>query len=135
MRTIDLIVSPLLTRLFSKVDNASLTLFRIGWGWIIMLWAWDYLTKGQLRVLYVEPRFHFTYQYFDWVQPIPGIGMYLMFVVLILLGLAIAVGVYYRLASLLFAIGFTYFFLLEQTNYQNHYYLMVLLSWLCCLGC
>lgn len=98
-----------------------------------MVWAWDYLTRGQLRTLYVEPRFHFTYQYFDWVQPIPGIGMYLMFVAFILLGLAVAVGFYYRLASLLFALGFTYFFLLEQTNYQNHYYLMVLLSWVCCL--
>lgn len=59
--------------------------------------------------------------------------MYLMFVAFILLGLAIAVGFYYRLVSLLFALGFTYFFLLEQTNYQNHYYLMVLLSWVCCL--
>ena len=29
-----------------------------------------------------------------------------------------------------FAIGFTYFFLLERTNYQNHYYLLMLLSWL-----
>lgn len=121
--------SSLLSKLFAPVDNASLTLYRIGWGCVVTTWAWDYLTSGRVRMLYVEPQFHFTYRYFDWVHPWPGIGMYLHFIALILLGVAITLGFRYRLASFLFAIGFTYVFLLEQTNYQNHYYLVTLLSW------
>lgn len=93
-------------------------------------WAWDYLTRGRVAYFYVQPRFHFTYWLFDWVRPLPGVGMYLLFLSLAILGLCIALGCFYRLASLLFAAGFTYVFLLDATNYQNHYYLIILLSWL-----
>lgn len=121
--------SALLSKLFAPVDNASLTVFRIGWGLILAAWSWDYLTSGRVTMLYVEPSFHFTYQYFDWVKPWPGPGMYFHFIALLCCALAITIGFYYRIASLLFALGFTYVFLLEQTNYQNHYYLVVLISW------
>src|SRR5436190_19854276 len=93
-------------------------------------WAWDYLTSGRVRYYYIEPRFHFTYYPFDWAQPLPGVGMYVLFLALAILAVAIAAGCCYRLACLLFAAGFTYVFLLDATNYQNHYYLIVLLSWL-----
>jgi hypothetical protein len=120
----------LLARLLRPVDIASLVLFRIGFGSLMAWWAWDYLASGRVRFLYVEPRFHFTYYGYDWVQPWPGPGMYLHFVGLALLGVAIAFGCCYRLAAALFAAGFTYVFLLDATNYQNHYYLIMLLSWL-----
>jgi hypothetical protein len=48
---------------------------------------------------------------------------------LIVLAVCIAAGCCYRLACILFAAGFTYVFLLDATNYQNHYYLIILLSW------
>lgn len=92
-------------------------------------WAWDYLTTGRVRFLYIEPQFHFTYYPFDWVRPWSAAGMYLHFLALTLLGLAIAFGFFYRLATILFALGFTYVFLLDAANYQNHYYLVILLSW------
>jgi vitamin K-dependent gamma-carboxylase len=96
---------------------------------MMAMWAWDYLAIGRVTQLYVDPGFHFTYLFFDWVTPWPGSGMYLHFVGLILLALCISAGFIYRIASLLFAIGFTYFFLLDRTNYQNHYYLICLISW------
>jgi len=92
-------------------------------------WAWDYLSLGIVRRIYVEPEFHFTYYGFDWVQPWPGNGMYVHFLVLMVASLFICVGFLYRLSALTLAIGFTYFFLLERTNYQNHYYLIVLIAW------
>ena len=51
------------------------------------------------------------------------------FSALAILGLCIAAGCCYRVACVLFALGFTYVFLLDATNYQNHYYLIILLSW------
>jgi HTTM domain/Vitamin K-dependent gamma-carboxylase, lumenal domain len=120
--------SALLTRLLTPVDLASLVFFRTGFGAIIAWWAWDYLTSGRVRYYYVEPRFHFTWYPLDWVHPWPGAGMYLHFLALVVAALAIAAGCCYRLACLLFAAGFTYVFLLDATNYQNHYYLIALLS-------
>jgi hypothetical protein len=120
----------LLARLFAPIDIASLCFFRIGFGAMMAWWAWDYLSSGRMRFFYVQPRFHFTYFPFDWVRPWPGDGMFLHFLALAALALAIAFGLCYRLASVLFAVGFTYVFLLDATNYQNHYYLLLLTSWM-----
>jgi hypothetical protein len=102
--------------------------FRVGFGAIAAWWAWDYLATGRVRYYYIQPRFHFTYVPFEWVHPWPGVGMYLHFLALIVLALCIAAGCFYHLACVLFAFGFAYVFLLDATNYQNHYYLIILLS-------
>ena len=123
----------LLGHLLAPVDIASLVFFRVGFGAIAAWWAWNYLTDGRVDYYYVQPRFHFTYFLFGWVKPWPGIGMYLHFLALAILGLCIAAGCCYRIACVLFALGFTYVFLLDATNYQNHYYLIILLSWVLAL--
>jgi hypothetical protein len=56
--------------------------------------------------------------------------MYGVFFGLMVLAILIAAGWFYRVATLLFATGFSYVFLLERTNYQNHYYLVCLISWI-----
>lgn len=124
------ILSRLLGRLFSRVDLASLAIFRIGFGLLLAGWGVDYLVTGRVWHLYIVPRFHFTYFPFDWVRPLPGTLMYVHFIVLVAMALGIALGLFYRVAATLFAVAFTFFFLLERTNYQNHYYLVMLLSWL-----
>ena len=122
--------SRLLKSLLAPVDIAGLVVFRMGFGLIAAWWAVDYLVRGRMNVAYLVPKFHFTYYGFDWIQPWPAWGMHLHFAVLALTALAIAVGFYYRAATFVFAVGLTYVFLLDRTNYQNHYYLLVLISWL-----
>ena len=111
------------------VDNASVTLFRIGFGAMFSWWAWDYLASGRVQSLYIEPHFHFSYQYFEWVHPLPANGLIIVFLAIVLLGMLVCAGAFYRCSSLLLALVFTYVFLLEKTNYQNHYYLMMLIAW------
>ena len=111
------------------VDGASCFVFRIAFGLLMAKWSWDYLATGRVAVLYIEPAFHFTYPGFEWVRPWPGEGMYWHFLALLAASLCIAAGCCFRIASLLFAAGFTYFFLLERTNYQNHYYMVMLIAW------
>jgi hypothetical protein len=114
---------------FLRVDNAGVTFFRIAFGCLMAAWAWNYLSSGRVTRLYIEPSFNFTYYGFDWVEPLPGNGMYLHFVAIMVLSLMIAAGFLYRLASCGFAIAMIYVFLLDRTNYQNHYYLI------CLFGC
>ena len=118
-----------LTQFFLPVDNASITLFRIGFGAMFSWWAWDYLATGLVHSIYIEPKFHFTYLPFDWVHPFRSNGMIAVFLAIVLLGILVCAGVFYRWSSLLLALSFTYVFLLERTNYQNHYYLMILIAW------
>jgi hypothetical protein len=120
----------LLGRLFAPVDIAWLVYFRIAFGVLMAVEAARYLLLGHVYRYYVEPEYLFTYPGFDWVRPWPGPGMYLHVAALGILSAAMAAGFFYRAASALFFLGFTYIFLLDKARYLNHFYLIVLLSFL-----
>ncbi len=118
------------SRLWEPVDIAFLAFFRMGFG-LIMGWeVWRYFNKGWIGRYWVEPDFFFTYLGFGWVKPWPGNGMYIHFAVLGVLALCIMLGIQYRISAVLFWLGFTYVFLLDQTHYLNHFYLISLISFL-----
>jgi vitamin K-dependent gamma-carboxylase len=119
-----------LGRLFAPVDIASLVFFRIAFG-VIMVWeVAKYFVHGWIRTYYIDPSFHFTYYGFGWVQPWPGYGMYLHFLVLGVLAACVALGLWYRVSIVLFFVAFTYVYLLDQALYLNHFYLAALVSFL-----
>jgi vitamin K-dependent gamma-carboxylase len=120
-------------RLFEPVDGASLAVFRILFGAILLWEVWRYFTNDWIARYFIEPTFHFTYYGFDWVQPWPGNGMRWHFAALGVLAACIMLGLFYRIATPLFFLGFTYVFLLEQARYLNHFYFVALLAFLLCL--
>jgi len=89
-----------------------------------------YFHYGWIRRYWIQPDFFFTFPGFEWVQPWGGNGMYLHFMFLGILALCIMLGFLYRICTVLFFVGFTYVFLLDQSNYLNHFYLISLLSFL-----
>ncbi len=122
------LLSRLLGVLLAPVDIAGIVFFRIAFG-ALMLWeVWRYLDNGWIAEFYIDPAFHFTYYGFGWISPWPGAGMYLHFAVLAVAALGIALGCWYRISVALFFLGYTYVFLLEQATFNNHYYLISLLS-------
>ena len=114
----------------TPVDIAVLAYFRVAFG-AIMLWEmWRYSSYGWISRYWIEPSFHFTYWGFDWIRPWPGVGMYIHFGVMALLALFILLGMWYRLSAILFFLGFSYIFLLEQAQYLNHFYLVCLIAFI-----
>jgi vitamin K-dependent gamma-carboxylase len=111
------------------VSAESTVVFRMAFGLVMAFWCFDYLRTGRVSLLCSPDLFHFSYPGFDWVQPWPGHGMNLQFIAMMVSALCIAAGAMYRVATVVFALGFTHFFLIDRTNYQNHYYLVMLLSW------
>lgn len=118
--------------LFKPVDISFLVFFRIVFGGIMLWEAYRYFTHGWITRYYVEPTFTFTYFGFSWVKPWPGQGMYIHFAVLGLAAACVMAGFMYRIAAPVFFLAFTYFFLLDQTRYLNHFYLVCLISFLMC---
>ena len=116
--------------LFKPVDISFLVFFRIVFGAIMSWEVYRYLTHAWISRYYIEPLINFTYYGFSWVRPWPGRGMYYHFYALGILAVCILLGFFYRIAATLFFFGFTYLFLLDQTRYLNHLYLIVLLSFL-----
>lgn len=89
-----------------------------------------YLRFGWVAKYYIEPSFHFTYYGFHWLSPWPAWGMYAHFVFMGLCAMGIALGYRFRLCAGLFTVAFSYVFLLEKAHYLNHFYVIILLSFL-----
>ncbi|MCB0586277.1 MAG: HTTM domain-containing protein, partial [Phaeodactylibacter sp.] len=110
--------------LFQPVNIASLVFFRIVFGIlgfadvlnICIYYHWTVNAFG-------PDQFRFRYYGFEWVRPFPEPFMSFFFLTLCGLALLIMLGKWYRISSLLFALGFTYVFLLEKAHYLNHGYL------------
>jgi hypothetical protein len=120
----------LVARFFEPVDVASIAVFRMAFGGLMLVEVLRYFAHGWIGAYFVRPRFHFTYAGFSWVRPWPGDWMYLHFAVLGLLSACIALGRFYRLATVGFFLGWTHVFLIDKANYLNHFYLICLLAFL-----
>jgi hypothetical protein len=119
-----------LRRLFEPVAIDFLVYFRMAFG-AIMLWEMvRYIEAGWVQRNFIDPPLHFTFYGFSWVRPWPGDGMHWHFYAMALLAACIATGLCYRLAALLFCIGFTHIFLIDQAFYLNHFYLVCLVSFI-----
>lgn len=116
--------------MFRPVDAASLAVFRVSFG-LIMLWEVSrYFGKGWIEKNYVKPQWFFKYYGFEWIQPWPGDGMYWHFAILGVLAALVTVGLFYRFAAIGLFLAFTYIFLIDQNQYKNHFYFASLLAFL-----
>ena len=118
--------------LFNPVDISFLVAFRILFGGIMLWEVYRYFTHGWIARYFVEPAVTFSYYGFSWVKPWPGRGMYIHFFVLGLAAACVMLGFVYRFAAPILFLTFTYSFLLDQTRYLNHFYLVCLISFLMC---
>ena len=114
--------------LFKHIDNSALIIFRIIFGLLIFLESVGAIATGWLRRTLIEPQFTFSFIGFEWLQPLPGNGMYVYYSVMGLFGLLVMVGYKYRWSMLAFTLMWTATYLMQKTSYNNHYYLLILLS-------
>ncbi len=118
--------------LAKSVDGSSLAVFRICFG-LVMVWhmtKYFYTNAGMTEIqrVFASPPIHFTYPGFAWVQPWSEPWLTVHFAVVAVAALLVALGLFTRTASAALFVGYTYIFLLEATLYNNHYYLICLLS-------
>jgi hypothetical protein len=118
--------------LFSRIDNSPLVIFRIFFGILISLESFGAILTGWVRRNLVDPDFTFSFIGFEWLQPLPGQGMYFYFILMGLMGVSVALGYRYRLSMIAFTLLWTGSYLMQKTAYNNHYYLLVLISAIMC---
>lgn len=115
--------------LFTPVHGSTLALFRILFGVIMGAQAFNKY-MDYVPYAFAPDRFHFTYPFADWIHPWGGDGMYVHIIVMGIAGICIGLGLFYRISSLVFAFCYTMIFLIDKTNYNNHYYLISMLAWI-----
>ncbi|NMH88933.1 HTTM domain-containing protein [Flavivirga algicola] len=114
--------------LFKNIDNSALIVFRIIFGLLCFLESVGAIFTGWVKKTLVEPEFTFSFIGFEWLQPLPGSGMYFYYVIMGIFALGIMLGYKYRLSALCFTIMWAATYLMQKSSYNNHYYLLMLLS-------
>lgn len=119
--------------LHAPVASDSLVLMRAAIGGLLLWLVIHFYTSGNIGRLYLEQTLHFKYPFLGWVpDPTPG----LMNGALIAVGVSavlVALGLLYRIATVVIFVSWSYIFFCDQTAYQNHDYLMVLLTGMLCV--
>lgn len=108
---------------------APLAIFRAIFGLMLVISTARFLALGWVKELYINPQFFFSFYGFGFVKPL-GEWTYLLFAACGISALLVAIGWYYRQASIVLFLSFTYIELMDKSTYLNHYYFVSLLCFL-----
>ena len=113
--------------LFKQIDNSPLIVFRIIFGLLISLESFGAIFTGWITNTLIEPTFTFNFIGFNFLQPLPGNGMYFYFALMGVFGVLVMIGYKYKWSLGAFTIMWTCVYLMQKASYNNHYYLLILL--------
>lgn len=113
---------------FKNIDNSPLIVFRIFFGFLIACESFGAILTGWVHKVLIAPKFTFSFIELDWLQPLPGFGMYFYFIIMGLFGIAIMLGYRYRVAIVSYTILWAGVYFMQKTSYNNHYYLLLIIS-------
>ena len=113
-------------RLFLQIDNAPLIIFRIFLGFLLACETFGAILTGWVKNNLVTPKFTYSHIGMEWLQPLPGYGMYFYFALMGVLGLLVMIGYKYRWSLGLYTLLWAGAYFMQKTSYNNHYYLLLL---------
>ena len=113
-------------KLFQPIDNAPLIIFRIFFGFLLAAETFGAILTGWVKENFIKPEFTFSHIGMEWLQPLPGNGMYFYFATMGILGILVMIGYKYRLTLSAFTILWTLTYWMQKTSYNNHYYMLIL---------
>ena len=116
--------------LLRPVDASSLGLFRILFG-LLLLWQVFYIfNEDFVEKNFVLAYYHFPFSLFDWLhlKRLPPVFMHGLFSLMGAAALGMMAGLVFRFFTAVFFLTFFYVFLFEKSLYNDHYYLILLIS-------
>ncbi|MEZ6120764.1 MAG: HTTM domain-containing protein [Pirellulaceae bacterium] len=128
--------------LATSVDGASLAVFRICVGVLMALEGWSLLVPHDAAVTTGTPlqnyytgndiRFHWPFEGFEWLPLLSPTVIYALAILLCVAGISMALGLLYRVSSVLVFLIWGYLFAVESTRtyWQSHFYLELLTCFL-----
>ncbi len=102
----------------------------MAFGILMLVSVLRFLAKGWVYDMYIRPKVFFPYYGFEWIKPLDPASMYVVFGILAFTSLLIALGLFFRISTILFFTLFTYVELIDKTNYLNHYYFISIAAFL-----
>lgn len=113
-------------KLFLPIDNSPLIIFRIFFGFLLAAETFGAILTGWVKENFIKPQFTFSHIGMEWLQPLPGYGMYFYFATMGVLGILVMLGWKYRWSLSAFTLLWTITYWMQKTSYNNHYYMLIL---------
>ncbi len=114
--------------MFRPMDIAGLAVMRMLFGIIVMIEAFRYTDLIRIVAKFTIQDFYFKFRYWEWVPPMSPYAMRWLFIAYGISGLLITLGLFYRFACVVTIFCISYIFLVDATNYLNHFYLVIVFS-------
>lgn len=127
--------------LFDPIDGTILVLFRILWGIIMCMEVHSFIQNGFEKMFfywYSSPK-GLRFQY--WIPFLENPIVYLpdpsymkiFLVFMLIMGIFITIGLFYKASCIIFFIGFIYMYYLDATWYLNHIYMCIVVALILCI--
>jgi hypothetical protein len=114
--------------LLKPVSGFSLGIFRALFGALMVYEVGYFMSVDFVGLGIVGPIGTFEYDFLGWIQPLPEPALRGLLIILLLAAACISLGMFFRPASILFTIGFTYLLFLGKGHYNNHFYLFCIIA-------
>ncbi len=113
-------------KLFRRVDYLPLEIFRYFFIVTLILQFYSFYSAHYIESGILAPNYLFTFQGFSFLSRTPEGLMKLLYALLLIAPLLMLVKKIFRVATVIYLIAFSFFFLIEQSYYNNHFYLIIL---------
>lgn len=113
--------------LFAPVDIAWLVYFRVILAAALLGFVFFSYEKGWNYLAQADDLLYFPHPGFGWLRPLPPPWMHVVYGSLAVAAAGMGLGLLFRASAVVALVAYGYVFFLDQTLYQNHLYLILLL--------
>jgi vitamin K-dependent gamma-carboxylase len=117
-------------RLLAKRDAINLDVFRILFGLVLLFQYYSFYSVDFIDRGIIAPKFLFSYDLTPFIVPLPEGIMKIMMLITLIAPIFIMLGKFFKVALWSYIVCFGYFFLLDESYYNNHFYVILLLCFL-----
>ncbi|XP_074596085.1 gamma-glutamyl carboxylase [Brevipalpus obovatus] len=114
-------------KLFQPVNGESLAVFRILFGTLMIIDLQVERAFSKVDLRWNDPE-ECRFPLFEWIKPLPGPYMCLLYLVLFFGAIGVTLGYKFKISSSLYSLVYWYIFLLDKSYWNNHSYLFGLIS-------
>lgn len=113
-------------KLFQPTDALPLEIFRYLFILTLLLQFYSFHSARFLEAGIIAPVYLFAFHGFEFLTKFPDGVIKLLYALLLLMPILMLIKRLFRYAVFVYLIAFSFFFLVEQSYYNNHFYLIIL---------
>ena len=117
-------------RAWDPCDIASVAFFRVVFGLTVLGYIGVFFSRNGIEYFFERPEYHLPFFGFEWVRALDADGMRRIQYLTAMAAVGVTLGFLYRISAVVLFLTFTYTFLCDAAQYQNHLYLISLVAFL-----